>query len=449
MIDKVNRRVNQVLADGRLMELLKGSGLVLFFKILGAISGYAFTILVFKWAGSGGYGVFELAFTALMIITVVSRLGLESAIVKYIASYVVKGEYGKVKRLYSLSAAVILGVSLIMSFSLMYFASDLASYFKGSNVQEAFHWIAYAIPPFALLQLNAESLRGLKRMTHFSLLQNGSLMLITGLAFFLTVDPDNASGVDAVKAFIGAVVFLLLVSFIMLARSHKADLNSAVGQRVDFAGVFRTAIPMLISGSLFLVMSWTDTLMVGYFMTDTDVGLYRFVFKMATLITFSQFAINSIAAPMISGFSTNKDTKGLRSIIHQIAWVNLVLSFPVFLVFLVFPTWVLETAGEGDMSGGVLTLRILAIGQVVNALCGPVMYTLNMSGYEKDSQRIMLWTAALNFIANAILIPMSGILGAAIATTGGMVLWNVAAGYKVYRYFHIISLPIPWRWRLK
>ncbi|KAB2810274.1 flippase [Phaeocystidibacter luteus] len=448
MIDKVHQRLARMREDGQLMELLKGSGLVLLFKILGALSGYLFTILVFRWAGSDGYGVFEMGFTALMIITVVSRLGLESAIVKYVSAYVVEKNFGKVVRLYLLSASVVLSVSLVFAAILYFSADSLANFFGSSELDLAFIGMAYIIPQFALLQLNAETLRGLKRMTDFSLLQNGSLMILA-VVFFYIYKGDPATGWDAVRAFGYGVDILLILSFFMIFRRRATDLNKAKSDQVDFGSVFRTAIPMLISGSLFLVMSWTDTLMVGYFMSDADVGLYRFVFKMATLITFSQFAINSIAAPMISGFSAKSDVKGLRSIIHQIAWINLLLSLPVFIIFVLFPTWVLETAGDGDVQGGVLTLQVLAIGQVVNALCGPVMYTLNMSGYEKVSQRIMLWTALLNFVANLILIPEMGILGAAIATSASMVLWNVVATWKVFRIFRIISLPIPWRWRMK
>ncbi len=449
MRDKIAQRISNWSADGRLMELLKGSGLVLIFKILGALSGYLFTILVFRWAGRGEYGVFEIAFTALTIITVISRLGLESAVVKYISSYIIKEEYGKVRRIYGLSASVIFVVSSLAGLLLFFFSEELASQFDGRDLAQAFRWFSLAVPAYSILQLNAESLRGMKRMSQFSILQNGTLMLLASVAFYFTTVDGASTGVDAVKAFVMAIFILLLISFVMLFKSYRMDIDRAQSTDVDFKDVFRTAIPLMISGSLFLVMSWTDKLMIGHFMKDDDVGLYSFVFKMATLITFSQFAINSIAAPMISGFSTTKDVRGLRSIIHQIAFINLLLSLPVFLIFAVFPNWILETAGDGNMSDGVVVFQVLAIGQVVNALCGPVMYTLNMSGYERVSQRIMFWTALLNFVANLILIPRMGILGAAIATTVSMIAWNVAAGWKVYQFFRIISLPIPWRWRRK
>lgn len=458
MIDKVHNRLTRLKNDGRLMELLRGSSLVLVFKIIGALAGYVFVILMSEWAGASGYGVFELAYTAIMILTVVGRLGLEGALVKYVSEYFIEGMFGKIRRIYALSSLVVLVMSVILGGVFVLFAEPLSAYFDGKELAESFRWMGYFTPVFALLQLNSEALRGMKRMTDFSLLQNGSIMSIAILGLVLLVNKVEvngeevvtATGLMGVQAFCISISILLIVSFFMLFKSHKEDLESSVASRIDFVKVMKTAIPMLISGSLFLVMSWTDTLMVGAFMEDSDVGIYRFAFKMATLITFSQFAINSIAAPMISGFSTTKDVKGLRSIIHQIAWMNLALSLPVFLVFAIFPNWVIDVAtSDAEFMGGVTSLRILAIGQLINALCGPVMYTLNMTGHEKDSQRIMLYTAVLNFVLNAILIPRMGILGAAIATTVSMVVWNIAAGLKVYRYFTIISLPIPWRWRPK
>lgn len=449
MNDKIKKRVAQLSEDGRLMELLRGSGFVLLFKILGALSGYAFTILVFRWAGKGGYGVFELAFTALTLITVLARLGLESAIVKYISGYMVTKEYGKAVRIYQFSFWIILALSIALGAGLFVFATPLSSLFDGQNLSEAFQWAALAIPAYSILQLNGETLRGLKRMKEFSYLQNGTLMLLATMVFWLWFDRDLANGVAAVKAYVGAVYFLTIFSFYYLRTAYVKDLGSPTMLPVGRRGVISSAIPMMISGSMFLVMSWTDTLMIGHFMTDADVGLYRFVFKMATLITFAQFAINSIVAPMISGFMADQNIPGLRKIIHQIGLINLVMSLPIFLIFAVFPEWILDTAGNGDMSDGVTVFVILAIGQVVNALCGPVMYTLNMSGHEKVSQRIMLWTATLNLVANLVLIPMYGILGAAIATTVSMMIWNIVASFKVYQFFQVVTLPIPWKWRRK
>ena len=88
--------------------------------------------------------------------------------------------------------------------------------------------------------------------------------------------------------------------------------------------------------------------------------------------------------------------------------------------------------GPAFESGAVCVL-CLAFGQLVNALCGPVMYLLNMTGHERVAQRILWVAALLNLALNVWAIPRFGILGAAASTAATMVLWNVAAAVAVHR----------------
>jgi len=199
-------------------------------------------------------------------------------------------------------------------------------------------------------------------------------------------------------------------------------------------------VPLLVSGSLFLVISWTDTLMIGYFMDSTDVGVYRIAFKIATLITFIQFAVNSIAAPAIAEFYAKDDLPSLRKYVKQIGVINAVFSVPVALFILIFSEPLLNLFGA-EYGSGAMLLPVLAVGQLVNALAGPVMYILNMTGKEKVSQRIMLWMTGVNIVLNLVLIPQYGLLGAAVATTISMVLWNVIAAILVYKYYKVVAVP--------
>jgi O-antigen/teichoic acid export membrane protein len=112
------------------------------------------------------------------------------------------------------------------------------------------------------------------------------------------------------------------------------------------------------------------------------------------------------------------------------------MSVPVATIIFVFPSFLLNLFGP-EYPEALDSLRVLAIGQLINALCGPVLYILNMTGKEKDSQRIMLWVTLVNMVLNGILIPMLGILGAAIATSVSMSLWNIAAVIKVVQYYSI------------
>ena len=102
-------------------------------------------------------------------------------------------------------------------------------------------------------------------------------------------------------------------------------------------------------------------------------------------------------------------------------------------MLVIFGPWMLGLFGEAFVPL-YSVMMLLCIGQLVNALCGPVMYLLNMTGHEVIAQRTMLIAMLVNLMANIILIPLMGLMGAAIATSLSMVLWNVWALVAVRRH---------------
>jgi O-antigen/teichoic acid export membrane protein len=70
---------------------------------------------------------------------------------------------------------------------------------------------------------------------------------------------------------------------------------------------------------------------------------------------------------------------------------------------------------------------VIALGSVIDAISGPNAYLMQMTSYEKQYVKIMLVCYACVVAAQFILIPRYGMMGAAVASAGGVVLWNVWA----------------------
>ena len=299
-------------------------------------------------------------------------------------------------------------------------------------------WAAASIPLFTLINMNAETLRGFKRMLPYSLLQQGSVIFVAVLLFIFWWNKD-AVGVSGVQSFFFASIVLFGYSQYQIKRKFD-QLPRLQIPGVTFPEVKRVAWPMFLSSSIFMLISWTDTLMIGYFLEDADVGVYRIAFRISTVITFAQFAINGIAAPMIANLYHAHDYIGLRNLIYKVGIFNFVFSVPIVLIILIAPTFLLGLFGAEFESGRHLLL-ILSAGQAVFALSGPVLYILTMTRHERTSLFIMYFTAIINLLGNAILIPILGLTGAALATMATTILWNVLAVLFVYRYLRIISIP--------
>ena len=145
---------------------------------------------------------------------------------------------------------------------------------------------------------------------------------------------------------------------------------------------------------------------------------------------------------MFSSFSAKNDLAGLRKMTRNIGYMNLIISTPIFIAILIFPSFVLDFFGE-EFTAGVIPLIILAIGQIINALCGPVMYLLNMTGKEKQARNIIIIASIINVALNLSFIPFYGLIGAAIATVVSTVVWNIMAVFQIKREYGFISIPHP------
>ena len=422
--------------DSSLINLLSGSSVVLLFKVLGALSGYAFAFLAGKLLGPTSFGTYELAFTALMILGTLGRLGLDGVLVKMLSEWKSTQDFGKIKSLYQQVMLHGLIWSLLLGLTLYVMAPIIAPFFGGESLVVSFKSAALGLPFFLFLTLNIEAIRGFKKMIAFAVFQNGTVLLLASLFLYLGIEMHNSWLALPMNSFVASLAIVSVGSGLTYRRIQRNVIGKTQVDRIAMKGIYKIAIPMLVSGALFYVISWTDVLMVGFFIDERAVGIYRIAFKVATLVTFTQFAINSFLAPAISELHTSGGKDSFRRLIRQVGIINFWMAVPVATVIFVFPHFLLGLFGP-EYPEAISTLRILGMGQLINALCGPVLYILNMTGKEKDSQNIMLYVTIVNVVLNAILIPIYGIYGAAWATSVSMILWNVAAVRKVVQYYSV------------
>ena len=420
-------------------ELAKGSALLLAAKVFGAVSGYLMAWLLAKRGGADVVGIYELAFTFIVLLSVFARYGLDTAIVRFIGKFEAEGRPGAVRWLYARSLRFSSVFALIIAVIIFVAAPLLSHIFSDEdNLTAPLRWAAATIPLFTLINMNAETLRGFRQMLPYSLLQQGSVIFVAVIIFAFLWN-KNAVGLSGVQSFFMASIVLYGYSQYQVYRKF-GNLPRLQIPRVTFDKVRKVAWPMFLSSSIFMLISWTDTLMVGYFLDDADVGIYRIAFRISTVITFAQFAINGIAAPMIASTYHAGDLDGLRNLIQKVGLFNFVFSVPILLLILLVPGFLLGLFGAEFVEGKSLLLTLSA-GQAVFALSGPVLYILTMTKHEKAALTIMYITAALNLLGNAVLIPIMGLQGAAVATTVTTTLWNVLAVILVYKYLRIISVP--------
>ena len=92
--------------------------------------------------------------------------------------------------------------------------------------------------------------------------------------------------------------------------------------------------------------------------------------------------------------------------------------------------FLLSLFGESFSSGYPL-LIILMVGLLARASVGPVDVLMNMSGQQRICALVYGTTFSLNVMLNFLMIPVWGLYGAALATTGAMIFETVTLSLVV------------------
>ncbi len=426
------------------MELFRGGAIALGFKFLSIFIGYFFIWLLAKWLGASGVGVFSTAWTILMIGAVFGKIGFDTSIVKFIAGSIGRKDQHHVRPIYRHSITIVGINALVVAIILYIFAQPISElFFNSAQYTNIVRIIAITVIPLSLLNINAESLKALKNITAFSIFQNSSIYLAIILIMLFLTNHGITNKTSIFSLSIGVSV-LMLISFIVVFANFKRKLHDNPDKpeyRFNFKKTIGISLPMMLTNSLFLIMSWMDILMLSAFKTEVDVGIYNTSLKISAAISIALIAINSIALPKYAELFEKKDYLGFRKVVKQVSFINFGLSLPVFLLILLVPGFLLGIFGE-EFVAGKMSLIILSIGQIFSAFSGSTIHVLNMTGKESAAKNILITTALLNLLLNYLLVPKYGINGAAIATAISTIIWNILAEISIYRHLKFLTYPL-------
>jgi O-antigen/teichoic acid export membrane protein len=176
-------------------------------------------------------------------------------------------------------------------------------------------------------------------------------------------------------------------------------------------------------GGLGIILRSTDTLMVGYFKGTTEAGVYAIASRAALLVPFMLTAVNTMAGPMISEYHAAGERRRLQRTLKVGVWAAFGFAIFVSAVLIGAGQPILSVFGEEFMAG-YAPMLILVGGQILNCSTGSVGYLLIMTGYQNQAAAILGVGAGANIALNALLVPSFGALGAALATSASLILWN-------------------------
>src|SRR5262249_35862295 len=108
----------------------------------------------------------------------------------------------------------------------------------------------------------------------------------------------------------------------MLVLNRSLRDNVARGPRTyDFGGWLKVSLPIMMVEGFYLLLSYTDVLLLQQFRSSVVVGVYFTVVKTLPLVSFSPYAMSATTAHRFSEYHSTGDTdRRSEYIAHAIKW---------------------------------------------------------------------------------------------------------------------------------
>jgi O-antigen/teichoic acid export membrane protein len=174
------------------------------------------------------------------------------------------------------------------------------------------------------------------------------------------------------------------------------------------------------SGSL--VFSYADTILIGYFMSNADVGIYRTAFQLTSVATFTTMAFHTVLYPKISTWESQGNFAAIENALSRAFTYSLLLAVPVCIGGWILGERLLYFVYGASFTGGTPALFFLLLVQVVNVFMYLGTMSLNSLNRPKEAFWVTAIASLVNIILDIALIPIMGITGAAAATLIAMTL---------------------------
>ena len=371
--------------------------------------GYISTFYFAHYLGPAVLGSFFLFLAYYGIFDLIGDGGFGGAAVKRISEGKFQNEY--------YSAFIILRVILLCISILVFIV--ISPYLSGIRENGLLIWLIIALIAGTVYSIIGGNLYGTAQV---GILQVSNLVntIVKNIVQILAVFIGFGIG-GLVFGFIAGMIasVVLNLKFLRLTYS-KCD-------RSHFKGLLSFSIWTFLSSGGALIFTYADTILIGQFMTEADVGIYRIAFQLTSVASFMAIAFHIVLYPRISTWHAENNITMIEQALTRSFTYSLFLAIPITSGGILLANKLLYYLYGASFASGAPVLAILLFVQIANIFLYLQSMCLNAMDRPRISFYITAISAVLNILLNIVLIPHMGISGAAIASLATMSMNAVLA----------------------
>ncbi|NHN60556.1 MULTISPECIES: flippase [Halorussus] len=405
--------------DDEVSALFSSTALILLGIVLSSAGTLVERVIVARVFTPAKYGEVTIGLAVMSIGSVISLVGINQGVSRYLS----RAESDAERRGIWLTGLVVsAAISLVVTVLFYRYSATIASVlFSDVESLALFRLFILSIPLSALFTVAVAAIRGMED-TKYKLLVKNVFYPVVRISLFVGL-VALGWGIAAIGyAYVAATLLSLVVAHACLNRLYAI----VGGFDLQPRKLISYSAPLVVTTLLAVLLTRTDTLMLGYFHGSEAAGIYNVAYPLSNSLLMVISAFGYLYFPLTSRLDSDGRRDDVRQIYELTTKWGFFITLPAFLVFTVFPADVIRIFFGGEYTSGATALMILSVGFFTSAAAGRNRETLSAMGHTTEILVVEVTTLAANVVINLALIPAYGVPGAAVASCVSYVYRNFA-----------------------
>jgi O-antigen/teichoic acid export membrane protein len=382
------------------------------------------TLYLVRALGSGGYGIFALA-VGIGTVAAVGMDGLSQSTARFLAES--RGD-GRAVVTALLSDALRLNclMGTLVTITLVGFAAPIASAFDQPALATPLRAVAIAAFAQGIFLFYTGALGALARVARTVRLVFSESLAETVSSIVLVAFGAGAAGAAVGRA--AGYVFGASLAVVAIARMFD---RSAVRLRGRGSGrtmeIARYALPLAVISGAYTLYAQANALIIGVLLGTTAVGVFAAPLLLTVPLRYVGLSLAVSVAPRQAG--KGKERGSVAAFQTSLRWM-IVFQAILLAPLIVWAGPIVALLFGSDYSESANVLRILAVFIFLTGLSPLITTTVNYLGDARRRIPIVLLALGVNVALDFVLLPLIGVVGAAIGTSAAYAIY-VPAHFRI------------------
>ncbi|WP_096893779.1 flippase [Candidatus Scalindua japonica] len=417
-------------------KVAKGSGISLLGGVVGKSLFFIIQIVIVRLFGSEFFGLYILGLAVARLIEILSRFGLDFGSIRFVSIYY-KIDNARTKGTI-ISTLVLSFLGSIVLVAILYSCAGFIAntFFHKPELKEVFRIFVFCIPLMSVSFVATSATQGFHTTKYVVWIREIFQPSVNLLLIFL-FSFTNFGLTGLVYAFAISYFLTLILSIYLLTRLYLSTIVEQTKAIFEIKKLVTYSAPLMFAGFINVLLAWTDIIILGYFVSSREVSIYRTASLAPFLLMFVLNSYMSIYAPVIADLYQKGELGRVERLLKLTTKWIFYITLPAMIIMIFFADTLMNLFGPEFVKDGAIILVTLALSNFINCLSGGLAYTLVMTGKQKIEFINSLVLITFNIILNLFLIPIYGILGAALAKGITILVIKLLRLLEVYYIYRI------------